>query len=62
MFTTEVVGKLDNIFPDAEIAGTMSAGEIFHGRLMKRGTLISALLFENSDVREGCPGVIVIQA
>ena len=32
------------------IAGSMSAGEIKDGRMIKRGILISALLFEDSDV------------
>jgi diguanylate cyclase (GGDEF)-like protein len=50
-YTTATVNGLLEVFPDAKIAGTMSAGEIYHGRLMKKGILISALLFETTDVR-----------
>lgn len=32
------------------IVGSMSAGEIKDGRMIRRGLLISAMLFENSEV------------
>ena len=49
-YTSRVASALQDCFPEARIAGTMSAGEIKNGRLMPRGVLITALLFENTEV------------
>ena len=38
-------------FNTENIIGTISAGEIKEGKLMDRGVLVSALLFENSDIK-----------
>ena len=51
LYTTLIVGRLRECFPDAQIAGSMSAGEIRCGRLMESGVLITAVLFETTDVR-----------
>ena len=37
--------------PDAQIVGTMSAGEICEGRLAHRGVLVSAILADSSSIR-----------
>lgn len=44
-------GEILALFPEAVVVGTMSAGEIMHGELMEPGTLVSALLFEKTDIR-----------
>lgn len=38
--------------PQALIVGTFSAGEIANGKLMEQGILVSAMLFERTDVRK----------
>jgi hypothetical protein len=50
-FTSRIAQALQEIFPDALVAGTMSAGEIMDGRLMPKGVLVSAMLFQSTDVR-----------
>lgn len=45
-----VAKSLQLLFPQAHVAGTMSAGEIMDGHLLPRGILIGALLFESTDV------------
>ena len=42
--------KLSERFSTDQVIGTISAGEIRNGRLMDRGVLISAMLFESADV------------
>lgn len=37
--------------PEAQVVGTMSAGEICEGKLIPRGVLISAIMAESSDIR-----------
>ena len=37
--------------PKAHVVGTMSAGEIYEGRLVPRGVVVSALLAESSSIR-----------
>jgi diguanylate cyclase (GGDEF)-like protein len=49
-FTEYVAKTLSIIFPEADIVGTMSAGEIMEGHLMDRGILIGALFFESTNV------------
>ena len=49
-FTEYVAKTLSIIFPEADIVGTMSAGEIMEGHLMNRGILIGALFFESTNV------------
>jgi diguanylate cyclase (GGDEF)-like protein len=49
-YTSQVAMELKKCFPEGLIVGTMSAGEIKDGRLMQQGVLISALLFEKTDV------------
>ncbi len=48
--TVQVARSLQAQFPKAHIVGTMSAGEIMNGRLMPRGVLVGALLFESANV------------
>ena len=43
--------QLKNEFPDSDVVGAVSAGEICNARLMKPGILISALFFTCTDVR-----------
>ena len=50
-YTSQIACALQACFPDARIVGTMSAGEILNGRLMQKGILISAMLFEETEVR-----------
>lgn len=50
-FTSQIAATLQECFPEAQVVGTMSAGEIKDGRLMQRGMLVSAMLFEETDVR-----------
>lgn len=50
-YTSQIACDLQGCFPDARIVGTMSAGEILNGRLMQKGILISAMLFEETEVR-----------
>ena len=38
-------------FPEAEVAGTVSAGEICDAKLMTPGILVSAMFFEKADIR-----------
>ena len=47
-YTSQIACALQACFPDARIVGTMSAGEILNGRLMQKGILISAMLFEEN--------------
>ena len=49
--TCQVASALQECLPEAKIVGTMSAGEIKDGKLMQRGVLVSAMLFEETDVR-----------
>ena len=49
--TVQVARSLQAQFPKAHIVGTMSAGEIMNGRLMPRGVLVGALLFESANVQ-----------
>ena len=42
---------LKSEFPDCVLVGSVSAGEIIEGRLMDKGVLISAMLFEQTDIR-----------
>lgn len=46
-----IVEDLRELFPQAIIVGTVSAGEIAKGRLIEKGILISALLFKDTDVK-----------
>lgn len=48
---TDIAKELKTEFPDAMIVGTLSAGEIRHGKLMRQGTLVSGMLFEMADVQ-----------
>ena len=50
-FTSRIAELVQELFPEAEIAGTMSAGEIKDGRLMQKGVLIAAMLFESTEVK-----------
>lgn len=50
-YTSRIAGALQACFPDAKVVGTMSAGEIKDGRLMEKGVLIAAMLFEETKVR-----------
>ena len=50
-YTCRIAFELQECFPQAQIAGTMSAGEIKDGRLMPKGVLVSAMLFEDTEVR-----------
>ena len=50
-FTSRIAEMVQELFPEAEIAGTMSAGEIKDGRLMQKGVLIAAMLFESTEVK-----------
>ena len=43
--------KLHERFDTDMVIGTISAGEINNGKLMDRGVLISALMFESADVK-----------
>ena len=45
---------LKSLFPSSVLAGTISAGEILEGRLMNKGVLISAMLFEQTQIRMTC--------
>ncbi|MBP5291129.1 MAG: GGDEF domain-containing protein [Lachnospiraceae bacterium] len=45
-----VAQDLQSCFPEGLIVGIMSAGEIKDGKLMPQGILISAILFESTDV------------
>jgi len=47
-----LAGELSGLYPDAPLAGTISAGEIHSARVMDKGVLISALLFESTEVRK----------
>ncbi|MDO4796569.1 MAG: GGDEF domain-containing protein [Coriobacteriales bacterium] len=49
--TVQVARDLQTQFPQAHVVGTMSAGEIACGRLVPRGVLVSALLFEDTNVQ-----------
>lgn len=48
---TELCTGLKKILPEAMIVGAVSAGEICHAKMMEPGILISAMLFETTDVR-----------
>ena len=50
-FTSRIAEMVQELFPEAEIVGTMSAGEIKDGRLMQKGVLIAAMLFESTEVK-----------
>ncbi len=49
--TVHIARSLQSQFPEAHVVGTISAGEIVDGHLMPKGILISAMLFETTDVR-----------
>ena len=51
VLVTQVAKNIQRLFPKALIAGTMSAGEIKDGRMMRQGLLVAAILFETTDVR-----------
>ena len=48
----DIAKEIAGIFPDAALAGTISAGEIGYARLMERGVLISAMLFESTQIQK----------
>lgn len=48
----ELSGEIKDIFPDSHLVGTISAGEIKSAKLMDRGVLISAMLFEKTEIRK----------
>lgn len=50
-FTSHIAAEMKACFPQAQVVGTMSAGEIKDGRLMPRGVLVSAMLFIETEVR-----------
>ena len=50
-FTSRIAEMVQELFPEAEIVGTMSAGEIKDERLMQKGVLIAAMLFESTEVK-----------
>ncbi|WP_026498938.1 sensor domain-containing diguanylate cyclase [Butyrivibrio sp. WCD2001] len=47
-FTAYAAKRLQKLFPEADIVGTMSAGEIMDGHLIKKGILIGALFLESA--------------
>ncbi|SDB66933.1 diguanylate cyclase [Butyrivibrio sp. INlla16] len=47
-FTAYAAKRLQKLFPEADIVGTMSAGEIMDGHLIKKGILIGALFLEST--------------
>ncbi|MCR4814620.1 MAG: GGDEF domain-containing protein [Lachnospiraceae bacterium] len=49
---SDITGAIAELFPEADIAGTVSAGEIAYARLMEKGVLISAMLFEKTEIRK----------
>lgn len=49
-FTSHIAAEMKACFPQAQVVGTMSAGEIKDGRLMAKGVLVSAILFEETEV------------
>lgn len=49
-FTSQIARQLQECFPDAHVVGTMSAGEVAEGKILPRGVLVSALLFEETQV------------
>lgn len=50
-FLVSIAKEVKQQFPDAWIAGTLSAGEIMAGRLMETGVLMSAMLFEKTEIQ-----------
>ena len=52
----ELCRQIKTAFPGCILVGTMSAGEIKDGRLMETGVLISALLFETTELTMTCFG------
>ncbi|MCR5291462.1 MAG: GGDEF domain-containing protein [Eubacterium sp.] len=48
----DITSGIKTVFPDAPIVGTISAGEIKNAKLMDRGILISAMLFESTEIRK----------
>ena len=47
----EAVRIIQDLLPEAQVVGTMSAGEICEGRLVARGVVISAIMAESSNIR-----------
>ncbi|MBR1815102.1 MAG: GGDEF domain-containing protein [Lachnospiraceae bacterium] len=47
----DITKKINSAFDTDMIVGSISAGEIKEGRLMDRGVLISAMLFESADIQ-----------
>ena len=47
----EVVRTVRAQMPDAQVVGTMSAGEICEGKLTPKGVLVSAIMAESSNIR-----------
>ncbi len=47
-WTEETAKALRDLIPEAGIVGTMSAGEIMKGHVVKKGVLIGALFFEST--------------
>lgn len=50
-YTADVAKSLSDLIPEADILGTMSAGEIMDGHVIKKGVLIGATFFESTDVQ-----------
>lgn len=50
-FARKVVDSIRHAFPEAEIAGIVSNGEIMEGTISKQCILMSAILFEKSTIR-----------
>lgn len=46
-----ISNKIKDVFDTEQIIGSISAGEIKNGKLMDRGVLISALMFESAEVK-----------
>ncbi|MBQ9438544.1 MAG: GGDEF domain-containing protein [Lachnospiraceae bacterium] len=51
VFIEDIRRRIVEAFPQAQIAGTTSNGEILEGHLMDQGLLLGVLLFEKSDVQ-----------
>ena len=50
-YLTALCQEIQQGFPEAVLAGTMSAGEICNGRVIEPGIVVSAMLFEAAEVR-----------
>ncbi len=47
-WTEQIAAALHSLIPEAGIVGTMSAGEIMEGHVIKKGVLVGALFFEST--------------